>query len=347
MFRHKLPSTSLSDHHLVDVMLATNPLSRKEATFPKFDESSFRSLDFFHADFDALKEELQEVNWSQLRDSCSFEEFPALFTETLFQICCSCVPQKSVPSGRPKHSNALRRKCNRQKARLQALIDKNASEDQIKAVRNKVALLQYDIMTAHTKKLDEKENRAIEKIKSNPKFFYSYARSLSTIKSSINMLFDANQEITTDTKQMADLLQEQFSSVFSDPSSPDIKDPDFPLPMIEHPQTPEDFYIKDDDIISAIGNIPSNSASGPDGIPAILLKSCAKELCEPIRLIWSESFDRGEVPKFYKDTYITPLYKKGDRAKAVNYRPVALTSHVIKVYERILRGKMVSFIEKN
>ena len=117
-------------------------------------------------------------------------------------------------------------------------------------------------MTAHTKKLDEKENRAIEKFKSNPKFFYSYARSLSTIKSSIK--FDANQEITTDTKQMADLLQEQFSSVFSDPSSPDIKDPDFPLPIIEHPQTLEDFCIKDDDIISAIGNIPSNSASGPD-----------------------------------------------------------------------------------
>ena len=117
-------------------------------------------------------------------------------------------------------------------------------------------------MTAHTKKLDEKENRAIEKFKSNPKFFYSYARSLSTIKSSIK--FDANQEITTDTKQMADLLQEQFSSMFSDPSSPDIKDPDFPLPIIEHPQTLEDFCIKDDDIISAIGNIPSNSASGPD-----------------------------------------------------------------------------------
>ena len=340
-------ATSLSDHHLVDVMLAINPLSQKEATIPKFDENSFRSLDFFQADFDALKEELREVNWSQLRDSCSFEEFPALFTDTMFQICCSCVPQKSVPSGRPKHSNALRRKRNRQKARLQALIDKSASKDQINAVRNKVALLQYDIMSAHTKKLDEKENRAVEKIKSNPKFFYSYARSLSTIKSSINMLFDANQEITTDTKQMADLLQEQFSSVFSDPSSPDIKDPDFPLPLIGHPQTPEDFCIIDDDIIAAIGNIPSNSASGPDGIPAILLKSCAKELCEPIRLIWSESFERGEVPKFYKDTYITPLYKKGDRARAVNYRPVALTSHIIKVYERILRGMMVSFIEKN
>ena len=44
---------------------------------------------------------------------------------------------------------------------------------------------------------------------------------------------------------------------------------------------------------------------------------------------------------------ITPLYKKGDRARAVNYRPVALTSHIIKIYERILRGVMVDYVDRN
>ena len=64
-------------------------------------------------------------------------------------------------------------------------------------------------------------------------------------------------------------------------------------------------------------------------------------------MIWEESFTSGVVPKVYMETNITPLFKKGDRAKAVNYRPVALTSHVIKIYERILRKIMVDFIEKN
>ena len=82
-------------------------------------------------------------------------------------------------------------------------------------------------------------------------------------------------------------------------------------------------------------------------MPAILLKNCAKELCLPIKMIWEESFTSGVVAKFYNETNISPLFKKGDRAKAVNYRPVALTSHVIKIYERILRKNMVDFIEKN
>ena len=79
----------------------------------------------------------------------------------------------------------------------------------------------------------------------------------------------------------------------------------------------------------------------------IILKNCAPELCEPIRLLWSESIELERVHSYYKQAHISPLYKKGDRAKAVNYRPVALTSHIVKIYERIVREKMVKFIKQN
>ena len=90
---------------------------------------------------------------------------------------------------------------------------------------------------------------------------------------------------------------------------------------------------KEDIVIKEVGlkNYPSDSASGPDGIPAILLKNCAEELAYPIKLILA----------------LLLCSKKGDRARAVNYRPVALTSHVIKIYERIHRNVMVEFIEEN
>ena len=37
-------------------------------------------------------------------------------------------------------------------------------------------------------------------------------------------------------------------------------------------------------------------ASGPDGIPAILLKNCAKSLAKPIMTIWQASFDLRQDP---------------------------------------------------
>ena len=53
------------------------------------------------------------------------------------------------------------------------------------------------------------------------------------------------------------------------------------------------------------------------------------------------------VPKFYKASNVTPIYKKGSRAQGANYRNISLTSHIIKIYERILRKKIVSFLEVN
>ena len=40
-------------------------------------------------------------------------------------------------------------------------------------------------------------------------------------------------------------------------------------------------------------------------------------------------------------------FKKGSRCEAGNYRPVTLTSHVVKVYERVIRKHMVDYLETN
>ena len=338
--------TKLSDHDMVDIMINYNPVCRDSPFSPSFDENSFRSLDFHKADFEKIKTDLQEIDWELLRSLCSFEEFPVLFTDTLMQVCSASVPVKKPPSGRPKHLNALRRKKKRLEARLSA-VTQRGNIQQTQFVEDQLALLHYDMKDAICKNLDQKEMKAVNRIKSNPKYFFSYASSLSKVKSSISMLMDESGTVLTDPKTIADSFQQQFSSVFSDPNSPFTEEPDFAEPQITSPCFDESFTLCEEDIVSAIKSIPSDAACGPDGVPAVLLKNCATELAIPLKLLWDESFKIGTVPEFYKQTFVSPLYKKGDRAKAENYRPVALTSHIVKVYERILRQAMVSFIEDN
>ena len=197
------------------------------------------------------------------------------------------------------------------------------------------------------KSLDYQEQKAVAKIKQNPKFFYSYAKRFANVKSTISMLYDSSGTVKTDKGEIADILQKQFSSVYSDPNSPLIKNPDFTPASPEMVLEEEDFIIGDSDVMDAIDQINANSSCGPDGIPAILLKKCKSQLCKPIRLIWTESFQTGIVPKYYKTSYVTPLFKKGNRVEASNYRPISLTSHIIKIYERILRQKIVYYLEAN
>ena len=338
--------TPMSDHQLIDIMLSTNLSDVANYSKPlSYDESTFQSLDFHKANFETLGDEIKAFDWVQLRSSCTFEEFPALFTDTLLDICKVHAPVKRRRTGRPHVLHALRRKKKRLTARYNAVLNRG----DITLANNlklKLALLCYDIKEAINNDLDRKESSAVEKIRSNPKFFFSYAKQFKNTKSSINMLLN-NDEVVTDTKDMADILQAQFTSVFSDPNSEHIKPPDFPPVVPSKPFADTDFNISDEDIITAISEIKSNSAAGPDGIPAILLKNCSTQLCLPIKLIWTESMLSGIVPSFYKNSNITPLFKKGDRPKPSNYHPVSLTSHIIKIYERILRKVVVFYLESN
>ena len=248
---------------------------------------------------------LGDVDWKTLRSHCSFEEFPIVFTDTLLQICLICCPRKKISNGRPKALNALRRKKKRVLARYNALLSKSHSNpEHVAALQSKLALICYEIKDEINKSLDRKEALAVSRIKANPKYFFSYAKSLSKLKSNISMLFTSDGSITNNSSKMADILQNQFTSVFSDPNAPNVKAPDFDVPSIKEQSDELGFYMTDEHAIAAINKISSNAASGPDGVPITLLKKCSRELCQPIKLIWAESFAKKEIPSFYKQTCI-------------------------------------------
>ena len=103
----------------------------------------------------------------------------------------------------------------------------------------------------------------------------------------------------------------------------------------------------EDDIIAAIDELSNNSAAGPDGFPAVMLKKLKHVLAKPLLSIWRQSLDEGICPNQAKQSTITPLHKGKSTAHAANYRPVTLTSHLVKIFEKVLRKHVVSHLEKN
>ena len=161
------------------------------------------------------------------------------------------------------------------------------------------------------------------------------------------MLLDKDGSIKSNPKDIANILQSLFSSVFSDPSKTNTESAAFAPPSIAHPFIDDMLNFSEDDIIKAIEEIKPNAASGPDEIPVLLLKSCKVALARPIYILWSQSLEKGSVPSFYKFSHVFPLHKKDSCAVAANYRPISLTSHIIKVYERVIRKKLVDYLEMN
>ena len=99
------------------------------------------------------------------------------------------------------------------------------------------------------------------------------------------------------------------------------------------------------EVEEACSELRANAAAGPDGVPAILLKSCRKQLATPLYHLWRSSLDSGTIPPELLLVLVTPVHKGGSRAVPKNYRPVALTSHLIKVFERVLRKTLVNHMD--
>ena len=72
-------------------------------------------------------------------------------------------------------------------------------------------------------------------------------------------------------------------------------------------------------------------ATGPDLLPARVLKELASEISPYLTTIFQRSFVTGYVPKDWRKANVTATFKKGEKFKASNYRPVSLTSICCKI----------------
>jgi hypothetical protein len=102
-----------------------------------------------------------------------------------------------------------------------------------------------------------------------------------------------DKNLEDDPKKMADLLQQQYSSVFSDPKSNKKKCPC--LKNLNITKTLSEIDITTENIIKAIDEIGIDAACGEDDIPAIVLKNCKHAISNPIMLIWKDSFQYGYI----------------------------------------------------
>ena len=112
------------------------------------------------------------------------------------------------------------RKLNRAISKLR--ISKPTSKN-ILCIATEVNLVSYEIKDAMINQLDQKEARAADTIKSNPKFFYSYAKQLAKFKSTVAPLKNSQGVLTNDPEEKAEILQLQYVSAFSDSGKVDIE----------------------------------------------------------------------------------------------------------------------------
>ena len=131
-------------------------------------------------------------------------------------------------------------------------------------------------------------------------------------------------------KSISEILNTQFKSVFTKKTSSKIPE----LPGVTFPRI-KDLKITEFGVFKLLDKIEVSKASGPDCIPGRIFQNLARDLAPVLHFIFEQSLSTGDLPAEWTLANVRPIFKKGSKLQAVNYRPVFLVSYSNTLYVSI------------
>ena len=158
------------------------------------------------------------------------------------------------------------------------------------------------------------------------KRFWSFVKSLKKDASGITSRRE-NGILKTDTVDKANICNKQFQSAFT-------RETDSEIPSKgTSPFTPlGEITVGPKGVLKLLNGLKVHKAPGPDGLSARVLKECSSEIAPILAFIYVQC-------RLLRELYqanVAPVYKKGEKYDAANYRPVSLTCICCKTLEHII-----------
>ena len=96
----------------------------------------------------------------------------------------------------------------------------------------------------------------------------------------------------------------------------------------------------------ACGKLKDNKTPGEDLTPNEVFKNMDMQQREKLLDLLEKCRMSSKFPKGWKETELKWIYKKADPSKIANYRPIALTDTLYKIFTRIMTERLERVAEK-
>ena len=105
-----------------------------------------------------------------------------------------------------------------------------------------------------------------------------------------------------------------------------------------------DITVSEEEVAHHLAHLDPTKATGPDGIPARVLRECSYAIAPSLCSLFNHSLHTGTVPSEWKSADVSPIHKKDKKELAINYRPISLLSIISKVLERCVCNRFYEHI---
>ena len=317
-------------HPALDVLFTANE---------KFTNLSSHDIKYnFHdADYVSINNEILSINWLPYFEQNSLELSLSFSYDKIYEIIAKYVPKKIIVSDQypPWYSRELKMHL---KDKAEAHYNYKSTGD------DKYYKVFSDIRRVCKRKANDDFNSYIENIENrldyDIKSFWKYTNSARGTNCLPNVMNYENTYAENGT-EIVNCFAKFFESVYKNENDNigEIDDCNVYEDVNSQINIPH-MEITQRDIFSFIGKLDSNMGPGPDGIPPLFLKNCKTNLTPILQHLFSRSLTEGLFPATWKRSFITPIYKSGNRSDVKNYRPISKLSTIPKLFEAIITDKL-------
>lgn len=286
--------------------------------------------DFKNADYYNINYYLGSVNWEEALNSDNLEYNAEKFYEILNYGISLFVPLKhSSYSKFPNwFSPELKNK----------IIEKKRVHKQYMATNSFCLYRKFCNLRARCKELREMcytnyIHNIEHNISVNPRQFWKFVNDNRRAYSFPSTMY-LGEKSADNGQDMANLFAEHFSRVYSNNDQ-------FSVDLLNTSQ----YNIKCNNIavsevFEKINKLPNTLRYGPDGVPNFLIKQCMYSLSKPLAILFNSSLDTGVFPLLWKNSYVIPIFKTGEKENIENYRCVCNQSAIPKLLDSLVYAQL-------
>ena len=320
------PLTSTCDHHQLSIILSS-PIILPE-------KISWSCPNFKDADYTIINQNLSSYDWiSILQNQQSLQDQYDIFISLLQTTISDNVPSRTRSNKpKPNFPKHLRKLLKSKLKSYRRLKSGKCSKEFYKSV---VQDYEKEVKIWH-EKLEQEVCST-----SHPSKLYSYANKKLNKTFTLPALTDQNNTTISSDIDKAELLNKTFHKNFTIENNSDFS------PLFKISSQMPDLVITESDILKAVISTQDKLSLTPEKIPSYFIKRVISSISLPLSIIFNNCLKFNFVPHQWKQSIITPIFKKGDRRLPTNYRSIAQTSNFCRILESILSDKMLTHLLAN
>ena len=318
-----------TDHLLISSQVSYDDSEQKKS-ITNSDNVSFPNYKV--ADYDKINEIFSNYNWEFIHSLTDFQTIYDRFCNVITSVIDEFVP----------HTRRRSKKKSKQPPHIRKLLKEKLALYRNSKLDPTLKSSYRDASKAYDSAVNKWQDKIASNLCANPnsKKLYGFVNSKLKGKQSIPPLECDDGSLLFSDCEKASFLNSSFQKFFTSDNNTQFVTtaPHHKMPFTE---------ISSSDVIKACKKMKKKLSRTPEGIPSLFIMNTIPSLVKPLTLIFNLSLKNNVIPSQWKNAFVVPIFKKGDRQQAGNYRPISLTSSFSRLFEAVLLDKMMSYVENH